>query len=115
MSAPSWNGKIEATDRETGRLVYDDLYGVSDDEIRIVEAATGASIGSLPVPSPRRGGLGKGDNRMYRDKAQRNFARRLRNQSTSPEKCLWHFLRAADSTHPTKTYYRKNETVSVPQ
>jgi hypothetical protein len=49
----------EATDRETGRLVYD-LYVVSDDEIKIVEAATGASIGSLPVPSPRRGRVREG-------------------------------------------------------
>jgi very-short-patch-repair endonuclease len=31
---------------------------------------------------------------MYRDNDQRNFARTLRNQSTSPEKRLWHFLRA---------------------
>src|SRR6185295_16118021 len=31
---------------------------------------------------------------MYRDKAQRDFARTLRNNSTPAEKRLWHFLRA---------------------
>jgi very-short-patch-repair endonuclease len=31
---------------------------------------------------------------MYRDKAQRDFARTLRNESTPAEKRLWHFLRA---------------------
>src|SRR5690349_21082270 len=31
---------------------------------------------------------------MYRDTAQRDFARTLRNQPTDPEKRLWHFLRA---------------------
>jgi very-short-patch-repair endonuclease len=31
---------------------------------------------------------------MYRDNDQRDFARALRNQPTSPEKRLWHFLRA---------------------
>src|SRR6185312_4342392 len=31
---------------------------------------------------------------MYRNKAQRDFARQLRNEATSPEKRLWHFLRA---------------------
>lgn len=31
---------------------------------------------------------------MYRDKNQRDFARSLRNHPTSPEKRLWHFLRA---------------------
>jgi very-short-patch-repair endonuclease len=31
---------------------------------------------------------------MYRDKAQRDFARTLRNEPTSAEKRLWHFLRA---------------------
>ena len=31
--------QIEATDREIDRLVYD-LYGLSDDEIKIVEEAT---------------------------------------------------------------------------
>jgi hypothetical protein len=31
--------RIEATDREIDRLVYD-LYGLSDDEIKIVEEAT---------------------------------------------------------------------------
>ena len=47
------------------------------------------------VPSPLRGGLGRGYSpRMYRDKEQRDFARPLRNEATSPEKRLWHFLRA---------------------
>ena len=31
---------------------------------------------------------------MYRDKAQRDFARALRNESTPAEKRLWHFLSA---------------------
>jgi very-short-patch-repair endonuclease len=31
---------------------------------------------------------------MYRDQDQRDFARQLRNNSTDPEKRLWHFLRA---------------------
>lgn len=31
---------------------------------------------------------------MYRDKAQRDFARTLRNNPTDAEKRLWHFLRA---------------------
>ena len=31
--------QIEATDREMGRFVYE-LYGLSDEEIRIVEEAT---------------------------------------------------------------------------
>ncbi len=31
--------QMEATDREMGRLVYE-LYGLSDEEIRIVEEAT---------------------------------------------------------------------------
>ena len=31
--------QIEATDRETGRLVYE-LYGLTDDEIAMVKAAT---------------------------------------------------------------------------
>jgi very-short-patch-repair endonuclease len=31
---------------------------------------------------------------MYRDKAQRDFARTLRNEPTPAEKRLWHFLRA---------------------
>lgn len=31
---------------------------------------------------------------MYRDQNQRDFARSLRNEPTSPEKRLWHFLRA---------------------
>jgi very-short-patch-repair endonuclease len=31
---------------------------------------------------------------MYRDKAQREFARSLRNGPTDAEKRLWHFLRA---------------------
>jgi len=31
---------------------------------------------------------------MYRDNAQRDFARTLRNKPTPPEKRLWHFLRA---------------------
>jgi very-short-patch-repair endonuclease len=30
---------------------------------------------------------------MYRDKAQRDFARTLRNEPTPAEKRLWHFLR----------------------
>ena len=32
-------GQIEATDREIDRLVYE-LYGLSDEEIRIIEEAT---------------------------------------------------------------------------
>jgi len=31
---------------------------------------------------------------MYRDEEQRDFARQLRNNSTTPEKQLWYFLRA---------------------
>jgi very-short-patch-repair endonuclease len=31
---------------------------------------------------------------MYRDQQQRDFARNLRNEATSPERQLWHFLRA---------------------
>jgi 5-methyltetrahydrofolate--homocysteine methyltransferase len=31
---------------------------------------------------------------MYRDQDQRDFARALRNEPTSAEKRLWHFLRA---------------------
>ena len=31
---------------------------------------------------------------MYRNQAQRNFARELRNQPTEAEQRLWHFLRA---------------------
>jgi hypothetical protein len=34
--------QIEATDWEIGRLVYE-LYGLSDEEIRIVEEATSVS------------------------------------------------------------------------
>jgi hypothetical protein len=35
--------QIDATDRQIDRLVYD-LYGLTDDEIRIVEEATDASV-----------------------------------------------------------------------
>ena len=47
------------------------------------------------LPPPCGEGWGGGSiHLMYRDQEQREFARHLRNQPTSPEKRLWHLLRA---------------------
>ncbi len=45
------------------------------------------------LPPPCGEGWGGGSGVMYRDEEQRDFARKLRNESTDAEKILWHFLR----------------------